>query len=61
MIETWILVQYTSRFEPVVHWGPFQSKEEARAFSVRLQGKVVIFPLVPPKIDEGDEDDEEGS
>ena len=53
----WILVQYTSSFEPVVHWGPFDEKDDARAFSIKLKGKVIIFPLVPPKEeDEGDDE-----
>lgn len=44
-----ILVQYTHAYEPVIYFGPFGSRSEAREYAEKLEGKVAIYQLHKPE------------
>jgi hypothetical protein len=44
-----VLVHYTSAYEPIEHYGPFKMDDEAREFAKELSGRIAVFPLRKPE------------
>ena len=47
---------YGGGYEPIQHYGSFDSMDEARVFGKTLEGRTSIFPLRRPEEDSHEED-----